>query len=123
MAKTYVDGFVMVIPAANRVAYKKMAKEAAQVWVKYGALSYKECRIDDMNPPHVQRTFQTLAKPKEGEEVWFSFIVFASKAERNKINKKVMAYFDEKYANMKNFVMPFDPKKVTYGGFITEIEA
>ena len=123
MAKSYVDGFVMVIPKANRAAYKKMAKEASAVWVEYGALSYKECRIDDMNPPHVQKTFGTLAKPKEDEEVWFSFIVFASKAERNRINKKVMAYFDEKYSDMKNFVMPFDPKKVTYGGFVTEVEA
>jgi len=123
MAKTYVDGFVMVIPKANKAAYKKMAREAAKVWVEYGALSYKECRIDDMTPEHVQRTFQTLAKPKEEEDVWFSFIVFASKAERNRINKKVMAYFDEKYSNMKDFPMPFDPKKATYGGFVTEVEA
>ncbi len=123
MAKTYVDGFVMVIPKKNKAAYMKMAKEAATVWVEYGALSYKECRADDMNPEHAVRTFLKLAKPKEDEEVWFSFIVFASKAERNKINKKVMAYFDEKYADMKNFVMPFDPKKSTYGGFVVEVEA
>ncbi len=119
---TYVDGFVMVIPKENKAAYKKMAKEAAGVWMQFGALEYKECRAEDMTPPHVSFTFPKMAKAKENEEVWFSFIVFKSKAERNAINKKVMAHFDEKYAGT-DMPMPFDMKRLAYGGFTAEVEA
>lgn len=120
--KTYVDGFVIAIPKKNRAAYKKMATEAAAVWKKFGALEYKECRADDAAPEHITLTFPKLTKLKPDEEVWFSFIVFKSKAERNKINKAVMAYFDKKYANAKDMKMPFDMKRISYAGFITEVE-
>jgi len=118
---TYVDGFVLNVPKENRSKYKKIAKEAAETWKKFGALDYKECRLDDVNPEWVTFTFPKMAKSKEGEEVWFSFIVFKSKADRIKVNKAVMKYFSEKYGeNMKD--MPFDMKRMSYGGFKTEVE-
>jgi len=119
---TYVDGFVLAIPTANRAAYKKMAKEASKKWKEFGALSYFECKADDIAPPHVTMTFPKMTKLKPDEEVWFSFIVFKSKKERIAINKKVMAYFDEKYKDT-NMPMPFDMKRFAYGGFTTEVEA
>ncbi len=119
--KTYVDGFVLTIPVEKRNEYKKIAREAAAVWKKFGALDYKECRMDDPNPQWVTFTFPKMAKAKEGEEVWFSFITFASKKDRTEINKKVMAYFDKKYAD-KPMNMPFDMKRMAYGGFVTEVE-
>ncbi len=121
MAKTYVDGFVIPIPIANRAAYKKMAKEAAVVWKQYGALDYKECRADDVTPEMVTFTFPKMAKLKEDEEVWFSYIVFASKAERKRVNKAVMKHLDELYKD-RDMPMPFDMKRFAYGGFVVEVE-
>jgi uncharacterized protein YbaA (DUF1428 family) len=119
MAK-YVDGFVLSVPKGKRQAYKKMAKEASVVWKKFGALDYKECRIDDEKPEWVNATFPKVAKTKEGEETWFSFIVFKSKTERNRINKLVMKHFEAKYDDTKD--MPFDMKRMSYGGFTVEVE-
>jgi uncharacterized protein YbaA (DUF1428 family) len=121
MAK-YVDGFVLVVPKAKRAAYKKMATEGKKIWKKFGVIDYKECRADDMTPPNITFTFPKMAKAKEGEEVWFSYIVFKSKAERNAINKKVMAYMEKKYADSKDMSMPFDMKRMSYGGFTVEVE-
>ncbi|MBX9907027.1 DUF1428 domain-containing protein [Patescibacteria group bacterium] len=118
---TYVDGFVISIPKAKSAEYKKLAREAAKVWREFGALDYKECRADDMAPEGITLTFPKMVKAKEGEEVWFSFIVFKSRTERNAINKKVMAYFDKKYAD-KPMSMPFDMKRFAYGGFAVEVE-
>lgn len=118
---TYVDGFVFSVPKAKKEKYKKIAKEAAVVWKKFGALAYKECRADDMKPKFVTFTFPKMAKVKANEEVWFSFIVFKSKADRVKVNKKVMDYFDKKYEG-KPMDMPFDMKRFAYGGFTTEVE-
>lgn len=117
----YVDGFVFSVPKAKKSEYKKIAKEAAQVWKKFGALDYKECVGDDVTPEFIKFTFPKMAKTKEDEEVWFSFIVFKNKTERNSINKKVMAYFDEKYKD-KPMEMPFDMKRFAVGGFKTEVE-
>ncbi|MBY0294340.1 DUF1428 domain-containing protein [Patescibacteria group bacterium] len=116
---TYVDGFVFSVPKSKRAAYKKIAKEAAVIWKKFGALDYKECRADDMKPQFVKFTFPVMAKVKDGEEVWFSFIVFKSKKHRNEVNKKVMAEFEKK-GEMPD--MPFDMKRFAYGGFTTEVE-
>lgn len=119
MAK-YVDGFVLVVPEKNLAAYKKMASEASRIWKKYGALDYKECVGDDMSPEYVAATFPKITKLKEGELVVFSFIVYKSKADRNKINAKVMADpFMKKYENKP---MPFDMKRMTFGGFKVLVE-
>lgn len=119
----YVDGFVLTIPKDRRNEYKKLAKEAAEVWKKFGALDYKECRIDDAQPQWVTFTFPKMAKAKEGEEVWFSFITYKTKAERNKVNKAVMAYFDKKYPDKKMKDMPFNMKRMAYAGFTVEVGA
>ncbi len=114
---TYVDGFVFSVPKGKAAAYKKMCAEAKQVWTKFGALDYKECVADDTSPKHITFTFPKMAKTKAGEQVWFSFITYKDKAHRNKVNKEVMAYFDKKYADKKDQSMPFDMKRMAYGGF------
>ncbi len=116
----YIDGFVLTIKKDKKAAYKKMATEGKAAWMKFGALSYMECRADDMSPAHVVLTFPKIMKSKEDEEVWFSFITFTSKKHRNEVNKKVMEYFDKKYAG-KNQDMPFDMKRFAYGGFTVEV--
>jgi uncharacterized protein YbaA (DUF1428 family) len=118
MAKgKYVDGFVIPIPKKNTAAYKKMATEACKVWKKYGALDYKECIIDDPNPQYVKLTFPKMAKTKPSEAVWFSFIVFKSRAHRDSVNKKVMTYFSKKYGQDMSMSMPFDANRIAFGGF------
>ena len=112
----YVDGFVFSVPRKNFSKYKKMCAEGSKVWRRLGALEYKECIADDMKPSFVTFTFPKMAKTKKNEAVWFSFIVFKSKKHRDQVNKKVMAYFDKKYAG-KNMPMPFDMKRFAYGGF------
>lgn len=116
---TYVDGFVLAIKKNELAAYKKMAKEACQVWKKFGAIDYKECLADDMTPKQVKLPFTKLIGAKPDEVVFFSYIVYKSKAERNKINKQVMAYFDQKYKDQK---MPVTMRRFSYGGFTTVIE-
>lgn len=118
---TYVDGFVFSVPKDKKSEYKKLAREAAVVWKRMGALAYKECRLDDTSPNHVTFAFPKMAKTKPHEEVWFSFIVFKSRADRKLVNKKAMEYFDKKYKG-KPMQMPFDMKRFAYGGFTTEVE-
>lgn len=118
---SYVDGFVISIPKKSTIKYKKIASEAKDVWLKMGALDYKECKIDDATPKYVAFTFGKMARTKATEATWFSFIVFKSKAHRNAVNKKVMAYFDKKYGS--NMDMPFDMKRFSYAGFKVEVGA
>jgi uncharacterized protein YbaA (DUF1428 family) len=117
MAKaTYVDGFVFCVPKAKNAVYKKLAAEAQKAWMKFGALDYKECMIEEANPFKMAHTFNTIAKPKAGEAVWFSFVTYKSKADRAAVNKKVMAYFEKKYPDMDK-KMPFDVKRMAVAGF------
>lgn len=121
MRGAYVDGFVLSIPKKNTVAYKKMAREARDVWLRFGALDYKECLVDDEKPnTFVTFTFRKMAKTKPNEAVWFSFIVYKSRRHRDAVNKKVMAYFEKKYDKAKA-QMPFDMKRFAYGGFTVEV--
>lgn len=118
MAKgKYVDGFVIPILKKNTAKYTKMATEASRVWKKFGALDYKECIVDDAKPPFVKFTFPKMAKTKAGETVWFSFIVFKSRAHRDSVNKKVMAYFSKKYSQEEMSKMPFDLNRFSFAGF------
>lgn len=118
MAKgKYVDGFVIPIPKKNTAKYKKMATEGSKAWKKFGALDYKECILDDANPPFVKLTFPKMIKSKPSEAVWFSFIVFKSRAHRDSVNKKVMAYFSKKYSEADMKAMPFDMNRFSFGGF------
>jgi uncharacterized protein YbaA (DUF1428 family) len=121
----YVDGFVIVVPKAKRADYKKMAALGKKMWMKYGALDYKECVGDDMSPDTggmKMKGFMKLANAKEDEEVWFSFITYTSKKHRNEVNKSVMAEMDKKMAG-KDMRMPFDFKKFSMGGFKVEVGA
>lgn len=119
MAKaTYVDGFILVVPKAKAAAYKKIATDARAVWLKFGALDYKECVIEDAKPQWVVFPFPKMAKAKPSEQVWFSYIVYKDKAHRNKVNKEVMAHFEKKYTKEEQKkAMPFDMKRMAYGGF------
>lgn len=118
MAKgTYVDGFVICIPKKNKAKYMKMAKDGCKIWKKFGALDYKECMLDDVKPQGVINTFPKMAKAKPGEAVWFSYIVYKSKAHRDQVNKKVMAYFAKKYNEDAMQDMPFDMTRFSVGGF------
>ena len=117
----YVDGFVFVVPKKNVAAYRKMAVLGAKVWKKYGALEYFECMGDDLraNSGGGMTTlgFKTLTKAKPSDTVWFSYITYKSKAHRDAVNKKVMKdpmMNDPKYAEMQ---MPFDPRRMSTGGF------
>lgn len=116
----YVDGFVLVVPKRNLNAYKRMAKEGGKIWRKHGALDYKECVGDDLKPDMGGmriRTFMDLAKPKRNEVVVFSYIVFKSRAHRDKVNAKVMKDPSMSDPALKDKPMPFDMKRMAYGGF------
>jgi uncharacterized protein YbaA (DUF1428 family) len=111
----YVDGFVLVVPKNNVLRYKKMAQLGARIWMKHGALDYKECIIDDAKPSYVVFTFPKMTKLKANETVWFSFITFKSRKHRDQVNAKVMkdpAMNDPMYKDM-----PMDMKRFAYGGF------
>ncbi|OGC80726.1 RNA signal recognition particle [Candidatus Adlerbacteria bacterium RIFCSPLOWO2_01_FULL_51_16] len=125
MAK-YVDGFVLVVPKSKIAAYRTMAAAGARMWKKHGALDYKECIGDDLNP-HMggmpALTFPKLVKLKKGETVAFSYIVYKSRAHRDQVNKKVMAQMDKEYKGKKMPPMPFDMKRMAYGGFKVIVSA
>ena len=113
----YVDGFVLVVPKKNLAEYRRLARKAAKIWKKYGALDYKECMIDDAKPQDVTFIFPKMAKAKPNETVWFSYIVYKSRKHRDQVNAKVMKdplMNDPKY---KDKPMPFDMKRFAYGGF------
>ena len=113
MAK-YVDGFVIPVPKKNVAAYKKVAKIAGKVWKEYGALEYIECMADDVKPGK-HTSFPQSVKLKNNEVVFFSYIVYKSRAQRNSILKKVMK--DPRIAGFGPEMMPFDGKRMIYGGF------
>jgi uncharacterized protein YbaA (DUF1428 family) len=117
----YVDGFVLVVPRKNVAAYRKMALLGKKIWMKHGALDYKECIGDDVRPkvmgPMKHRLFPQMAKAKSGETVWFSFIVFRSRRHRDAVNAKVMKDPAMSDPQWKDAPMPFDMKRFTYGGF------
>lgn len=111
----YVDGFVIPMPKKNLAAYRKMAKEGKQAWLKHGALDYKECVLDD---PNMEGSASFSKMGKRGEIIVFSYIVFSSKAHRDKVNKLVMKQFSDPEAkNGNGEKMPFDIKRMFYGGF------
>jgi len=116
MEKKYIDGYVLAVPKKNLAAYRKMAQEGAKVWKKYGALEYFESVGDDLSPKWAGIKFPRTVKAKPGETVIFSFIVFKSKAHRDSVNAKVMKDLMND-PDAKNKPMPFDEKRMVYGGF------
>jgi uncharacterized protein YbaA (DUF1428 family) len=123
----YVDGFVIVLPEENLPAYREMAEMGAKIWKQHGALEYYECVGDDLspgtNPEMTGLTFPEMAGAGPGETVVFSFIVFRSREHRDEVNAKVMK---DPYMNdpaRANQPMPFDMKRMAYGGFTVIVEA
>lgn len=118
---SYVDGFVLPVPKKNIQAYRRMAQIAAKVWREHGALEYRECVGDDLQVK-MGVPFPKNAKTKPGETVVFAWIVYKSRAHRDRVNAKVMKDKRlEGMMDMKN--MPFDVKRMVYGGFKTLVEA
>ncbi len=125
MAK-YVDGFVLVVPKDKADEYKKIAEIGRDTWMKCGALEYYECRGDDLIPQEMgdekARAFTEMTGATSSDTVWFSYIVFKSKEHRDEVNAKVMEEMDKQMEEYKDMPMPFDMKKMAYGGFQVEVE-
>ena len=111
----YVDGFVVPVPRRRIAAYRAMARKAGKIWKEHGALEFRECIADDVKRGK-RTSFPRSVQLKAGETVMFSYIVYRSRAERDRINKKVMK--DKRLAAMMDpKAMPFDAKRMIYGGF------
>lgn len=121
---TYVDGFLLPVPKKNLAEYRRLARQGGKIWIDHGALEFRECVADDL-------TMQTPAGPtkslfprmvglKRGETVMFSYIVFRSRAHRDRVNAKVMK--DPRLAGMDMAKLPFDFARMAYGGFKALVE-
>jgi uncharacterized protein YbaA (DUF1428 family) len=112
---SYVDGFVVPVPLKKLAAYRRMARKAGKVWKEHGALDYKEWISDDVKVGKLT-SFPRSVKLKRGETVVFAWIVYKSRAHRDRVNAKVMQ--DPRLADMMDLKsMPFDGKRLIYGGF------
>ena len=111
----YVDGFVLAVPEAKLAEYRRLARKAGKIWREHGALEYMECAADDVQPGKLT-SFPQAVKLKPGELVVFSWIVYQSRAARDRINAKVMK--DPRLADMMDpKKLPFDGKRMFWGGF------
>jgi len=111
----YVDGYVLPVLKKNLPAYRRMAEKAGKVWRERGALEFRECVGDDLKTKKI-KSFPSMVKPKPGETVVFFWIVFKSRAHRDAVNAKVMK--DPRLAKMMDMkAIPFDSKRMVYGGF------
>lgn len=116
----YIDGFVLPVPKNNLAAYRRLSRKAGKVWREHGALHYMECVADDVKPGKVT-SFPQAVKLKPGEVVVFSWIVYASRRDRDRINKAVMS--DERLASMMDpKKLPFDGMRMFWGGFKPIVE-
>ncbi len=111
----YVDGFVLPVPKKKMALYRQMAAKASKVWKKHGALNYYECALEDSKAPFAL-PFPKGIKAKAGETVVFAYIVYKSRAHRDRVNAKVMKD-PGMCADMDPNNMPFDCKRMLYGGF------
>jgi uncharacterized protein YbaA (DUF1428 family) len=112
---SYVDGFVLPVPKKNLPAYARIARKAGKIWREHGALEYRECVGDDLDVKGGPLPFPRMVKLKPGETAVFAWIVYKSRAHRDKVNAKVMK--DPRLAQMDPKSMPFDCKRMAYGGF------
>jgi uncharacterized protein YbaA (DUF1428 family) len=112
---SYVDGFVVPVPKKKRAAYVAMARKASRVWKDHGALDYHECLADDVSWGK-RTSFPRSVKLKASEEVWFSWIVYRNRKHRDRVMAKVMK--DKRLASMMDIKnLPFDAKRMIFGGF------
>ena len=117
----YVDGFIIPLPKKNLDAYREMAKRSAAIWRELGALEFRECLADDVKPGKLT-SFPQSVNLEDGETVVFSWIVFESRARRDEINEQVMR--DPRIADLMDPAkLPFDGKRMVYGGFEMFIDA
>ena len=114
----YVDGFVVPVPKSKLAAYRALARKAGKIWIEHGALEVRECVADDVKPGK-RTSFPQSVKLKDDEVVVFSWIVFKSRRQRDAINAKVMA---DPRLPMDPANMPFDGKRMFWGGFKTMVE-
>lgn len=110
----YVDGFVLPVPRDNIDQYKEIAGKYGEIWMEYGALQYRECVADDVKPGKLT-SFPQSVDLKDDETVVFSWIVYKSRAHRDEVNDKVMK--DPRLAEMPPEKMPFDARRMIFGGF------
>ena len=110
----YVDGYVLPVPRKNLQAYARIARKAGKIWREHGALEFRECAGDDLDVKGMV-PFPRRIKLKRGETVVFSWIVFKSRAHRDRVNAKAMK--DPRMSKMDPKSMPFDWKRMVYGGF------
>jgi uncharacterized protein YbaA (DUF1428 family) len=115
----YVDGFVLPIPKKNAAAYRRIARKAGKIWREHGALQYCECIADDVKPGK-WTSFPQSVKLRPGEVVWFSWITYRSRRHRDRVNAKVMK--DPRLAKMSPASMPFDGRRMIYGGFEVRVD-
>jgi alkaline phosphatase len=108
----YVDGFLIAVPRKKMQSYVKMAREGKKLWMKLGALDYKECVADDLKAHWGTTAFAKVMKLKPGETLVFSYIVYKSRAHRDRVNAKVMKQMPAQPTDM-----PFAMKRMSYGGF------
>jgi len=117
----YVDGFVVPVPTKHLPAYRRLARKAGRIWREHGALEFRECVADDVKPGKLT-SFPRSVKLKPNETVCFSWIVYKSRRDRDRINAKVMS--DPRLANMIDAKsLPFDAKRMIYGGFKVLVDA
>jgi uncharacterized protein YbaA (DUF1428 family) len=116
----YVDGFVLPVPKRKIDAYRRLAQKAGKIWKEHGALEFRECVADDMRAKFAM-PFPQKIKLKPGETVFFSWITFKSRAHRDRVNAKVMS--DPRLSKMDMDSMPFDHKRMLYGGFKILVDA
>ncbi len=116
----YVDGFVVPVPKKQLEAYRRLARKAGKIWREHGALEFRECVADDVKVGK-WTSFPRAVKLRRNETVVFSWITYKSRADRDKINAKVMK--DPRLAGMDMKDMPFDAKRMIYGGFKVLVEA
>ena len=118
---SYVDGFIVAVPKKNLAAYRRMARKAGKVWREHGALDYREWVAEDVKVGK-RTSFPRSVKLKPGETVVFSWITYKSRAQRDRVNAKVMA--DKRLADMMDIKsLPFDAKRMIYGGFESLVSA
>ena len=117
--KPYIDGFILPVPKKHVATYARMARLCARIWLEHGALEVRECVADDV--PYGKRTsFPRSVKLKPTEVVWFSYIVYRSRRQRDLVNAKAMK--DPRLARLYNpKTLPFDGKRMIFGGFKTVV--
>ena len=122
--KGYVDGYVLPVPKKKLATYKRMAAQAGKIWMKHGALRYVECTSDDLKSAEKWGgvSFSKMARASRNDKVIFAFVIYKSKAHRDKVNANVMKDPGMNDPKNKDKPMPFDMKRMAYGGFVTIVD-